>query len=170
MAMVILGIDPGIEGGCAIYGETLAVCDVPTAGEDAKRRVNARALLDWIQSHAPTQAFIENVGSMPDQGVASSFRFGRAAGALEATVACAGVPITLVAPVTWKKMFMLQGPDKEQARVLAIQRFPLMAGQLARKKDHQRAEALLIAYYGWRTLGGFSVEAQPPARAEGMLI
>jgi hypothetical protein len=150
---VLLGIDPGIEGACALYGAGRATAiDIPTAGEGARRRISAAELFAWVVSNKPDHAFIENVSAMPHQGVSSSFRFGRAAGALEAIVACAGVPLTLVAPIRWKKMFGLVGPDKEQARVLAIQKFPGAAHLLKRKKDHQRAESLLIAYYGWRLL------------------
>lgn len=157
----VLGVDPGIEGALAVYctdpddanHKTIEVLDVPTAGEDAKRRVNAPAIRDWIRRVLPDVAYIENVGSMPDQGVASSFRFGRATGALEAIVACCDVPIERVAPVTWKKFYGLKGPDKEPSRELAIRKFPFMAHVLTRKLDHQRAESMLIAHYGYLISG-----------------
>lgn len=154
----VLGADPGINGALAIYIEDdiggrvehrLEFLDIPTSGEDAKRRVIGPAIQNWIGTHKPTRAFVENVGSMPDQGIASAYRFGRAVGAIETAIACSGVPFDLVAPISWKKYFGLKGPDKEQSRALAIRRFPFAASCLARKLDHQRAEAALIAYYGY---------------------
>lgn len=146
----ILGIDPGMEGGAAIYSEdTLVdVIDLPTAGDGSSKRINAVALRAWILKYSPAHAFIEDVHSMPRQGISSSFRFGRAAGAIEAVVACCGIPYTIVTPQIWKKHYGLKGPDKEQSRALAVRLFPYGAAALARKKDHGRAEAALIASYG----------------------
>lgn len=151
--MRIIGIDVGLSGGVAIVSDAgwAEVFDLPVSGDGPSARINAAALKDLLMGEnaaAQTHAFVENANAHPDQGVSSVFRYGRAVGAIEAAVACAGVPITLVAPQTWKKFFHLKGPNKERSRHLAIQRFPAVASSLSRKKDHGRAEALLIASYG----------------------
>jgi hypothetical protein len=50
-----------------------------------------------------------------------------------------------VEPSVWKRRHKLRGKDKEGARQLAAQLFPSAHHLLARKKDHGRAEAALIA-------------------------
>jgi Holliday junction resolvasome RuvABC endonuclease subunit len=151
-AVKVLGIDCGIRGGCAIVDivdgvapELVGAIDIPTVGLKAKERVDVHALRAWIETHRPDHATIERGGSMPKQGVASTFKYGRAIGSIEATVALCGVPYTLIEPSVWKRRHGLYGADKETSRQLALQLFPTAAALLARKKDHQRAEAALIA-------------------------
>jgi crossover junction endodeoxyribonuclease RuvC len=154
--MRVLGIDPGLEGAVCFFdssyslggGRRWVTRDLPTAGEKAQRRINVAALRDFINEWRPQHAFIELAQAMPRQGVSSSFRYGRGVGAIEATVACCGVPVTYVTPQTWKKHFGLKGPDKEKSRARALQLAPELGTALARKKDHGRAEAALIALYG----------------------
>jgi Holliday junction resolvasome RuvABC endonuclease subunit len=150
--MKILGIDPGIHGGLAVVDivdgvapTLLAAIDVPTVGVKAKERVDVLAIRTWITMHQPDHAAIERGGSMPKQGVASTFKYGRAIGSIEATVALCGVPYTLIEPSVWKRRHGLYGADKEASRQLALQLFPSAAVLLARKKDHGRSEAMLIA-------------------------
>lgn len=147
--MIIAGIDVGLTGGVAAIGPTTCYADdLPVMGDGAKARINAAALADMIRKLGAEHAFIEYAWPHPDQGVSSVFRYGRAAGSIEATIACVGIPYTMIVPQVWKKYFGLKGPDKEQSRALAIQTFASVASRLARKKDHGRAEALLIALYG----------------------
>lgn len=155
--MRILGVDPGLNGALAIYDPDEKVrwdvIDVPTSGDDSQRRINAPVLAQWITACRPEIAYVESVAAFPGQGVSSMFRFGRATGAIEATIACCGVPITLIVPQTWKKFHGLRGSDKEQSRALAIRKFPSEASLLARRMDQNRAEALLIAYFGAAATG-----------------
>ena len=85
---------------------------------------------------------------MPRQGIASAFKYGRATGAIEAVIACCEIAITIVEPAVWKKAYHLRGGDKEGARQRALELFPSAHALLARKKDHGRAEASLIALHG----------------------
>jgi len=85
---------------------------------------------------------------MPKQGASSGFKFGRATGALEGVLACCEIPLTVIEPTAWKKFHQLRGGDKESSRQRALQLFPSAHALLARKKDHGRAEAPLIALYG----------------------
>lgn len=125
----------------------LAVGDIPVSEKDGRRSVDVPATMAWIRRYPPDHAFIERAGSMPKQGVASTFLYGRAVGALEAIVQGLMIPMTLVTPQTWKRACELPA-DKEASRVLALKTFPGVAEHLARKGDHGRAEAILIAYYG----------------------
>jgi crossover junction endodeoxyribonuclease RuvC len=148
----VLGIDPGVHGGLAIVaindGVTPALVDaidVPTIGTGAKERIDVLALRKWIEMHRPQHALIERAGSMPKQGAASTFKYGRAVGALEAVIVCCGISMSIIDPATWKKFHRLPGKDKERARQRALEIFPGAHAVLARKKDHQRAEAMLLA-------------------------
>jgi crossover junction endodeoxyribonuclease RuvC len=150
--MKILGIDPRIRGGCAIVivsdgaAPTLIdAIDIPVAGVGAKERVNVLALRAWIRQHQPDRAVIERAQAMPKQGASSGFKFGRATGALEATIACCEIPMTIIEPTMWKKAHHLRGSEKEASRQRALQLFPAAHALFARKKDHGRAEAALIA-------------------------
>lgn len=153
--MRILAVDPGLTGAACIYGTQFSMesgmrwnlADLPVAGDGSQRRLNATALRDFILRFTPDVAFIEGVYPMPGQNVSGVFRFGRVAGAIDAVVACCGIPVTYVAPQVWKKFHGLKGPDKEQSRVRAIQLVPELGESLMRKKDHGRAEAVLIALY-----------------------
>lgn len=167
--MIVLGIDGGLSGGLALValGEgggvtymrptLLGVSDIPTSGEDSKRRVDVRAVMRFIRKHPPDHCFMELAQAMPEQGVSGVFRYGRAIGALEAAVQGLLIPMTLVTPQVWKKAHGLSGSDKEASRQRALQLFPSGAADLSRKMDHGRAEAALIAWHGimqMRVTGG----------------
>lgn len=159
--MRILGIDPGLSGGVAILitgGDLDGPCrcwgaiDIPTMGEDVKRRVDAKEFERFIRAGIPDHAVIERAGIMPSQGASSGFRYGRAVGALEAVVHCCNVPLAIVEPQAWKKHFGLPGKlkatdAKEQARLAALRVLPSAAEFFKLKKDHGKAEALLIAMW-----------------------
>jgi crossover junction endodeoxyribonuclease RuvC len=150
--MKILGVDPGIHGALAIVAiddriapQLVDILDVPVIGAGAKERVNTVLVWDWLARHNPDHALIERAGSMPKQGVASTFKYARAVGSLETVVACRDIPYSIIEPATWKKFHHLRGSDKETSRQRALQLFPTAHTWFARKKDHQRAEAALIA-------------------------
>ena len=153
--MKILGVDPGIHGGLAIVAiddgaapQLVAAIDIPTVGVGAKERVDVLALRTWLISHQPQHAFIERAQAMPKQGASSGFKYGRAVGAIEAAITCAEIALTIIEPTAWKKFLRLHGGDKEGGRQRALQLFPGAHTLLARKMDHGRAEAALIALAG----------------------
>jgi crossover junction endodeoxyribonuclease RuvC len=165
-----LGIDPGsVSPSGAVYqalngtvgmnkGNVIAVFDVPMIDEENKRRINVLGLVDLIQSYGVTHCTIELVNAMPSipdafgnrrgMGATSAFKFGAAFGDLRTTVRLCGFEPRFVVPRVWKKFYGLIGSDKEQSRMLAIELFPQIAGDLQRKKDEGRAESCLIARYG----------------------
>jgi crossover junction endodeoxyribonuclease RuvC len=154
--MNILGVDPGIHGGLAIVSvgangaapQLVDAIDIPVIGVGAKERVDPLAIRDWLAPHAPQHAFLERAQAMPKQGASSGFKYGRAVGAIEAVIACCAIPLTIVEPSAWKRHFRLPGKDKEQARQRALQLFPAAHALFARRKDHGRAEAALLALFG----------------------
>jgi crossover junction endodeoxyribonuclease RuvC len=151
--MKIVAIDPGMTGSAAILEQIdgtvmlVSVIDLPTVGEGSKRRLDSVVFAGWLRHHAPSHAFIENAQPMSRQGISSTFRYARAAGAVEGTVAALRIPLTMVAPVTWKKFFKLTS-SKEHSRLRAVQLLPSAADELRRVKDHNKAESILLAFYG----------------------
>jgi crossover junction endodeoxyribonuclease RuvC len=150
--MKVLGVDPGIHGGLAIVAidnstapQLVDAIDIPVAGVGAKERVDVLALRAWIATHQPHYALIERAQAMPKQGASSGFKYGRAVGAIEGVIACCEIPLTIVEPAQWKRFHALRGGDKEAGRQRALQLFPTAHALLARKRDHGRAEAALIA-------------------------
>jgi crossover junction endodeoxyribonuclease RuvC len=148
----ILGIDPGVRGGLAIVmindgaaPQLVDAIDIPVTGVGAKERVDVLALRTWVIAHQPQHALIERAQAMPKQGASSGFKYGRAVGAIEAALACCEIPMTVIEPTAWKKFHQLRGSDKEAGRQRALQLFPAAHALLARKKDHGRGEAALIA-------------------------
>jgi crossover junction endodeoxyribonuclease RuvC len=153
--MKIIGIDPGIHGGLAIVEindgaapQLIDAIDIPIAGTGAKERVDPIAIRVWINEHRPQHALIERAQAMPKQGASSGFKYGRAIGAIEAVIACCGIPMTIVEPSAWKKFHGLRGSEKEPSRQRALQIFPAAHALLALKRHHGRAEAALIAMAG----------------------
>jgi Holliday junction resolvasome RuvABC endonuclease subunit len=153
---LVLGIDPGaVSGGCAIVKfsdgaapQLVDAIDLPVIGIKAKQRIDVLALRAWIQQHQPDHAVIERGSAWPGQGASSGFKYGRGCGALEATIQLLEIPLVIAEPSTWKKFFGLHSKDKEGARQKCMLLFPAAHALLARKKDHGRAEASLIALYG----------------------
>jgi Holliday junction resolvasome RuvABC endonuclease subunit len=153
--MIVVGIDPGIRGGLAIVAvedgaapRLVEAIDVPVIGTGAKERVDAIALRNWLTTHKPQHAFVERSQAMPRQGASSGFKYGRATGAIEAAIALSGIPVTIVEPSVWKRFHKLPGKEKQLSRQRALQLFPEAHALLARKLDHGRAEAALLALYG----------------------
>lgn len=155
--MIYIGIDPGLSGGVGIINDDKAaayVFDTPVAEVDSKRKYLARAmalLLGPFADREDVLCVLENVHSMPKQGVASSFCFGEGKGMWEGIIAAYNIPLELVSPQRWKKEIMAdQGKEKSAARFKAMQLFPSLSDQLKLVKHDGRAEALLMAEYGRR--------------------
>jgi hypothetical protein len=98
----------------------------------------------------PDLIFVEHVSVRPLQGISSTFRFGVAIGIIIGVIGALRIPVQFVATV-WKRHFHL-GREKEESRAKALQLFPAQAAAFARKKDHNRAEACLLAAYGLKTV------------------
>lgn len=149
---LILGIDPGLSGAAALVnqaGELVDVFDLPIAGEGKLTRIDGANLSRLLRATRPTAAIIEAVAARPGQGVSSMFRFGMATGVVAGVIGSLEIPIRWVSPASWKRAMRLTA-DKEAARLRALETWPNHARDFARKHDHGRAEAALIAAYGLR--------------------
>lgn len=137
----VVAIDPGaVSGAMALdCDDLITVADLPVANG----QLDAATLGRTLRAARVRVAVVERVGAMPKQGVASTFKFGFACGAIYGVLAALEIPIYYVTPQTWKKHFSLIGKDKEAGRALAIQRHPAVWG-LQLKKHQGRAEALLM--------------------------
>ncbi len=144
---VILGVDPGLTGAIAVLDEGggfVRVFDMPSVSGV----VAARLLFLLLGQEDVSAAYVEKVSAMPGNGVSGMFRFGRALGAVEGVFGAMAMPMHWVSPGKWKRAYGLIGKDKDASRLLALERWPEAADRLKRKKDHGRAEALLIADWG----------------------
>lgn len=148
-----IGVDVGNNGAIALVvdGVLESVVDMPVVeikrGRTTKRQVSAQALVGIIKEMNPTQAAVEKVGSMPNQGVSSTFAFGRSAGVIEGVLAALGVPVTYVQPAIWAKS-MNKGYGKDASRHRAMELFPDKQDWFKLVKHDGRAEAVLIAMWG----------------------
>ena len=90
---------------------------------------------------------IEHVSAMPGQGVTSMFNFGQSFGILKGICTAMQLPMYFVRPTKWKKYFNLLNSEKDASRTRAIEIFPYFSSQLSRKKDSNKADAILIASF-----------------------
>lgn len=170
------GVDPGLSGAIAtlIDGEPGPIIDMPTMDDGhGHNEVDALAIRRFVAelmtAHpgAYISACIERVRAMPNKqkpgeaprtmGAQSSFNFGDGFGQVKAVFRVMRIPTTLVEAMSWKRKFGLIGKGKDEARLLAIARFPSIADQLKRKKDGGRADSLLLALYHEHTANGLPV-------------
>ena len=94
---------------------------------------------------------IEHVTAMPGQGVTSMFNFGQSFGILKGICSAMQLPVYFVRPAKWKKYFNLINSEKDASRTRAIEIFPYYSSNLSRKKDSNKADAILIASYFFET-------------------
>ena len=155
--MIIIGIDPGIAGAICFFseGNVIDVIDMPTMaeGKKNKRQVNGRQIFNEITSiknkysTIKISVVVEHVSAMPGQGVTSMFNFGQSFGVIKGICAAMELPIFYVRPVKWKKYFNLINSEKDASRTKAIEMFPKISDKLSKKKDNNKADAILIAQY-----------------------
>tara|TARA_B100001123_G_scaffold90945_1_gene104633 strand:- start:2466 stop:2945 length:480 start_codon:yes stop_codon:yes gene_type:complete len=153
--MIIIGIDPGINGAISIVEnkKILEVHDTPTMidGKKNKRQINGAQVTNIIKEvlngNEEVVVVVEHVNAMPGQGVTSMFNFGQSFGVIKGICAALSVPIYFVRPSKWKKHFNLIKTNKDASRTKVIEAYPDIASKLHRKKDSNRADAILIALY-----------------------
>ena len=147
---IIMGIDPGLTGAVTtIQYDTMTVLksdDMPVLVIQVCPYLLTEVISHHARSYNIIKYVVEDVHSMPKQGVVSTFKFGRSKGVIEGVLAGIHKPTSYVSPVTWKKYLDLTNKGKEASRTLATKIFrtdehwPL-------KKHNGRAEAALIAYH-----------------------
>jgi len=147
----ILGVDPGNSGALVVLTERGAFVDalnVPIVQSGKSYRVNGAAVAAFLWKYNIIHAYIEKVGSMPGQGVASMFTFGHAAGLVEGVVAGQMIPISHITPQSWKKMAGLTGKEKDCARSRCVQLYPHVRVLDTKVRGGAIGDAILIARAG----------------------
>tara|TARA_B100001778_G_C18449889_1_gene566216 strand:- start:226 stop:714 length:489 start_codon:yes stop_codon:yes gene_type:complete len=155
--MMIIGIDPGISGAICFFenGKVKDVMDMPTMseGKKNKKQINGRQIFTEISSrienYSKEEIFVvvEQVSAMPGQGVTSMFNFGQSFGVIKGICFAMQLPIFYVRPAKWKKYFDLINSSKDASRTKVIEIFPKISHLLSKKKDANKADAILIASF-----------------------
>ena len=159
--MLIIGIDPGISGSICFLedGKIIDVLEMPTMaeGKKNKRQVNGSQIYNEISKrinkvlNQDIRVVIEQVSAMPGQGVTSMFNFGQSFGILKGICSAMKLPVYFIRPTKWKKYFNLIKTEKDASRTRAIEIFPYFSSQLSKKKDSNKADAILIASFYYET-------------------
>ena len=159
--MLIIGIDPGISGSICFFedGKILDVIEMPTMneGKKNKRQVNGAQIYNEITDRInklqrqDVRVVVEQVSAMPGQGVTSMFNFGQSFGIIKGICSAMQLPLYFVRPAKWKKYFNLIKSEKDASRTRAIEIFPYFSSQLSKKKDNNKADAILIASFFYET-------------------
>lgn len=167
--MIVLAIDPGLTGACTVldHNGLRAVFDLPTmtipgVGPKAlvQRKVDGRALVKLLRQHCPAgeavQSVIESVNVMggKNNAVQTQGSLLRTLGAIESVLECLGWAPAYANPQTWKRHFglidsELTPPQRKAKAMQCARRLYPQCTEIARAKDHNRAESLLIAHW-WR--------------------
>ena len=153
--MKIIGIDPGLSGAIAILenSKVLNIFDMPvmSEGKKNKRQLNSAQLVSLLKENMEHNeeivVVVEQVNAMPGQGVTSMFNFGQTFGAIKGVCAALELPIFFVRPSKWKKHFELINSSKDSSITKSIEMYPTLSSQLAKKKDVNKSDAILIARF-----------------------
>ncbi len=155
--MFIIGIDPGISGAICFFenGKIIEIIDMPIMndGKKNKKQVNGAQIYNEIHEQIKNipkheiNVVLEQVSAMPGQGVTSMFNFGQSFGVIKGICAAMRLPLHFVRPAKWKKYFNLLNSEKQASRTKAIEIFPEISHKLSKKKDINKADAILIASF-----------------------
>ena len=153
--MKIIGIDPGLSGAIAVLenNKVLNMFDIPvmSEGKKNKRQLNSALLVNLIKENIENgeevAVVVEQVNAMPGQGVTSMFNFGQSFGVLKGIFSAMQIPMDFVSPVKWKKFFNLINTNKDASRTKAIEIYPYFSSKLSKKKDANKADAILISSF-----------------------
>jgi hypothetical protein len=147
--MIIIGIDPGINGAMAAVDShgTCAIDDLPSVAMPGsgrtQRKIDGKALADLLRRHIPAGeaglVVMEDVHAMPSSksGSGANTSLMHTKGMIEGVLGALRFELVLVNSRKWKGFYGL---------------YPSAEHMLRRVKDHNRAESLLIAHWGLRSL------------------
>ena len=153
--MIIFGIDPGVSGAISVLEnkKVIEIFEMPTMidGKKNKKQVNgaqvANIIKERLNENKEAIIVVEHVNAMPGQGVTSMFNFGQSFGVIKGISSALGLPIYFVRPTKWKKYFNLIKTNKDASRTKVIEIYPEISSKISRKKDSNKADAILIARY-----------------------
>ena len=159
--MLIISIDPGINGAICFFenGQVKEIINMPVMadGKKNKRQINGpqtyNEILKRINNYPKKDIIvvIEQVSAMPGQGVTSMFNFGQSFGVIKGICSAMQLSMFFIRPTKWKKYFGLIKTEKDASRTKVIEIFPYISSELSRKKDSNKADAVLIASFFYNT-------------------
>lgn len=160
--MIVFGIDPGVSGAIAFQdGAFCGVFDMPIRPARGagmiKREVDVIAMRKQMvgivdeRRYPAVLVVIEDVGIMggKNNAVQTQGSLVRSFTVAQTLAELLGWPIKYARAQEWKKFYGLS-TDKGASLETARRLYPQLSSELARAKDHNRAEALLITNYGVR--------------------
>jgi crossover junction endodeoxyribonuclease RuvC len=144
-----IGIDPGATGAIAIVrsDNVVLIHDYP---EDESALVTCLQFIDMSLTGSITAALIEAQQPRPTDGCKQAFSIGGNYKGWLMALAFMRWPFRAIRPQEWKRGLGYPQNDKklgkEYSRILARRMYPQATDLLARVKDHNRAEALILAH------------------------
>lgn len=175
---VYVGFDVGLSAAFAfIYGDDsdpqVQLYTMPILQVGKRRELDLQAIRMSVQARTFGMRLrgvaIEKAQPNPKDGKVGAFRYGDSFGQLKGLMAGLSIPFELVTPQAWKKRMMPGMPKDKQASIYVCkQLFPRAAELFVLKKDHNKADALLIAEdCRRRALGVIVVEKRRRIRVRG---
>ena len=157
---VFIGIDIGLEGAMAAVDSrgSCQIADLPVIADGKSNRLDGRGLILLLRQFVPVGVHcvvaFEDVRARPagnggshGNSMHSQGSLMHSRGIVEAVLDIARVERKVVQPQTWKKHFGLIKKSKDDARLKALELYPLQAHELRLKKHHNRGDACLIATF-----------------------
>ncbi|MDP7197179.1 MAG: crossover junction endodeoxyribonuclease [SAR202 cluster bacterium] len=155
--MIIIVIDQVISGAICFFenGEIKDIIEMPNMadGKKNKRQINGPQIFNEISVRIKgipkkdVLVVMEQVSAMPGQGVTSMFNFGQSFGVIKGVCSAMQLSMYFVRPMKWKKYYSLIKCEKDASRTKVIEIFPYISSKLSRKKDSNKADAILIASF-----------------------
>lgn len=137
----IIGIDPGIKGGIAV----IDLCSEKLIEYAYFNEERYREVLKKYKG----DVWLEQVHSMPRQGVKSTFNFGVNYGLLKGMAYCSNHNVIEVSPQKWKRYYNLHNNKSESIKLAhKYYKVDLNIGKRKVIESDGMAEAILIARYG----------------------
>lgn len=165
-----IGIDPGSKGYISVLDDGGAFIDSLAIEDSTEQQI-----ADFLSEHVSREHCVcamEDVHSMPGQGVATTFTFGHNVGFLHGLLVAFKIPYTLVTPRKWQKEMWIAADHVETTikdkkgdpkRIVlpkptsinaATRLFPsvdLRKSERSKTPHDGKCDSLLIALYAKRT-------------------
>ena len=158
---VILGIDPGLNGGLAIINNKKKLVATISMPLNTEKHLDVKSVMKFLAGHNIENAFIESNSAFPGQGVVGMFNFGRITGQIEGVIETLAINLNSIRPKKWQEIshFAISNrlPPKERSLFAAKKLFPgydfgdksAKPNLVAHTRPHDGIiDAALIAYYG----------------------
>lgn len=159
--MICIGVDPGVTGAIAAVRDgrqLIYLADMPTKEEPSKTRksrsvcgAGVNRIIREIISLCPgdaIEAIVEQTHAGIGAGSIAGYSMGYSRGVVEGVIGARGMPLTNVRPAIWKKAMGLTS-EKGRSRHKMLEMFP--GADIKLVKHHDRAEAIALALYLWKT-------------------